>query len=139
LQPLRPWMRYVLWFAGAYNVLLGLNMVARPEGGFEPLGLSPPDLLLFVQLVGLMVGVFGIGYLMVARWPLENRGVLLLGIIGKALVAVLGLAYVALGKVPPIYLLVVLFSDVIYLAPFAVILRHLQRVAAERAASSTAG
>jgi hypothetical protein len=98
------------------------------------LGLSPPDLLLFVQLVGLLVGVFGIGYLMVARWPLENRGVLLLGLLGKARVAVLGLAYVALGKVPPVYLLVVLFSDVIYLAPFAIILRHLQRVAAEKAA-----
>lgn len=124
----------MLWFAGAYNVLPGLNMVVQPEGGFEPLGLSPPDLLLFVQLVGLLVGVFGIGYLMVARWPLENRGVLLLGLLGKALVAVLGLAYVALGKVPPVYLLVVLFSDVIYLAPFAIILRHLQRVAAEKAA-----
>jgi small multidrug resistance pump len=127
-------MRYVLWVAGAYNSLLGLNMVLRPESGFEQLGMSPPDLLLFVQLVGLMVGVFGISYLMVARWPLENRGVLLLGLIGKALVAILGLAYVALGKVPPIYLLVVLFSDVIYLAPFVIILRHLQHVAADRAA-----
>ena len=134
LQPLRPWMRYVLWVAGAYNVLLGLNMVARPEAGFEPLGLPQPDLMLFVQLVGLMVGVFGIGYLMVVSRPLENRGVLLLGLIGKALVAVLGLAYVVLGKVPPVYLFVVLFSDVIYLAPFAIILRYLQRVAAEKAA-----
>ncbi len=127
-------MRYVLLVAGAYNVLLGLNMVLLPSRSFAPLGLSEPELLLFVQLVGLMVGVFGVGYLMVARWPLENRGVLLLGLIGKALVAVLGLAYVALGKVPPVYLFVVLFSDVIYLAPFALILRHLQRVAAERAA-----
>ena len=133
MQPLRPWMRYLLRFAGAYNVLLGLNMVVLPEGGFEPLGLPQPEMMLFVQLGGLLVGVFGIGYLMVARWPLENRGVLLLGLIGKALVAVLGLAYVALGKVPPIYLFVVLFSDVIYLAPFALILRRLQRVAAERA------
>jgi small multidrug resistance pump len=127
-------MRYVLWVAGAYNVLLGLNMVVLPEGGFEPLGMRQPDLLLFVQLVGLLVAVFGIGYFMVARWPLENRGVLLLGLIGKALVAILGLAYVALGKVPPVYLFVVLFSDVIYLAPFVIILRHLQRVTAERAA-----
>lgn len=127
-------MRYLLWLAGVYNVLLGLNMVVRPEGGFESLGLPQPELMLFVQLVGLMVGVFGIGYLMVARWPLANRGVLLLGLIGKALVAVLGLAYVAQGKVPPVYLFVVLFSDVIYLAPFAIILRHLQRVAAERIA-----
>ena len=127
-------MRYLLRFAGTYNVLLGLNMVLLPSRSFAPLGLPEPELLLFVQLVGLMVGVFGIGYLMVASHPLEHRGVLLLGLIGKALVAVLGLSYVVLGKVPPIYLLVVLFSDVIYLAPFVIILRHLQRVAAEQSA-----
>lgn len=134
LEPLHPWMRYVLWVAGAYNVLLGLNMVLLPSRSFAPLGLPEPELLLFVQLVGLMVGVFGVGYLMVARRPLEHRGVLLLGLLGKSLVAVLGLTYVALGKVPPVYLFVVFFSDVIYLAPFVIILRHLQRVIDERAA-----
>ena len=27
-SPCEPWMRYLLWFAGGYNLLLGLNMVA---------------------------------------------------------------------------------------------------------------
>jgi small multidrug resistance pump len=78
-----------------------------------------------VQLVGILVGLFGVGYWMVAWNPIENRNVLLLGFLSKLLGSVLGLGYLALGKMPLIFLPVLFFADIIYLPPFAMILRRL--------------
>jgi small multidrug resistance pump len=129
MVPLRPWMWYLLVFAGCYNLLVGLTLMVLYHEAFKILGLPKPELMLFVQLVGILVGLFGVGYLMVAREPIENRNVLLLGLLSKALGTLLGLAYVALGKVPISFFVLLIFSDIVYLPPFVVILRRLYRVA----------
>ena len=76
---LRPWMKYLLWFVGGYNILAGLGMMIFYHEGFALLGLPKPELMLPLQLVGILVGLFGVGYWIVARNPVENRNVLLLG------------------------------------------------------------
>ena len=123
-------MRYLLWFAGGYNLLVGLNMVVFPDRNFETFDLPKPELMFFVHFVGLMVALFGAGYCLVAYRPLDNRSLLLFGFCGKVLAASLGIAYVISGKLPPTFLAVTFFSDIIYLPPFAIILRHLKRAAA---------
>ncbi len=132
MQPLAPWMRYLLWFAGCYNLLVGLTLVVFYHEAFKTLNLfgEKPPLMLFVQLVGLLVGLFGAGYIIVARNPVENRNVLLLGLLSKALGSVLGVGYVVLGRLSLGFLVLLFFSDIIYLPPFAVILRRLYRAAA---------
>ena len=85
--------------------------------------------MLFVQLVGILVGLFGVGYLLVARKPLENRNVLLLGFLSKALGSVLGVGYVVLGKLPLGFFVLLFFSDIVYLPPFSFILWRLYRAA----------
>jgi small multidrug resistance pump len=127
MYPLRTWMSYLLVFAGCYNLLVGLTLVVFYHEAFKTLGLPKPQLMLFVQLVGILVGLFGVGYLIVARNPLKNRNVLLLGFLSKAIGTVFGLGYVVLGKVPIAFFVLLLFSDIIYLPPFAVILRRLDR------------
>jgi hypothetical protein len=123
-------MFYLLVFAGCYNLLVGLTLTVFYHEAFKILGLPKPELMLFVQLVGILVGLFGVGYLIVARNPLENRNVLLLGFLSKALGTLIGLGYVALGKVPISFFVLLIFSDIVYLPPFVVILRRLNRVAA---------
>lgn len=132
MEPLKPWMRYLLRFAGCYNLLAGLGMLVFYHEGYKLMGLVKPELMLPLQLVGMLVMLFGVGYLIVARNPVENRNVLLLGFLSKALGTLLGVGYVALGKIPPMFLVVLLFSDAIYLPPFLVILRRLYRIARER-------
>ena len=51
--------------------------------GFKLLGMSKPELPLPVQVLGILVGLFGVGYLMVAARPLENRNILLLGFLRR--------------------------------------------------------
>ncbi len=133
MDPLKPWMRNLLRFAGCYNLLVGINLTVFYHEMFKTFGLPKPNLIMYVQLVGILVALFGAGYLMVASRPLENRNLLLLGFLSKLLGSMLGTGYVLLGKMPPVFLFVLAFSDIVYLPFFWVILRRIYRIADERA------
>jgi hypothetical protein len=124
---LDPWMTWLLWFVGGYNLLAGIGMFLFYHEGLRILEIPKPEFLLPVQLVGILVALFGVGYWMVARRPAENRNVLLLGFLSKALGSLLGAYYVAMGKAPPMFLAAVFLGDIIYLPPFWLILRRLKR------------
>jgi hypothetical protein len=97
------------------------------RGRLQPAGRrEKPQLNLPIQLVGILVGLFGLGYWMVASDPFANRNILLLGFWSKALGSLLGIYYVGAGKLPPLFLAVLLVSDIGYLPPFYVILRRLK-------------
>lgn len=125
--PLRAWMTRVLWIAAGYNLLAGAGMLCLVHEGYKLLGIEKPELQLPVQLVGILVAVFGLGYALVAIDPITNRNVLLLGFLTKLLGPLLALYYVAVGKLPLFFIAVLLVSDLVYLPPFAMILAHLRR------------
>ncbi|HEX3726574.1 MAG TPA: hypothetical protein VHV08_10045, partial [Pirellulales bacterium] len=129
MQPLKPWMFYLLCFAGCYNLLVGLNLVVFYHEALKTFGMPKPELMLFVQLTGILVGLFGAGYLIVARNPLENRNLLLLGFLSKALGSVLGVGYVVLGKLSLGFFILLVFSDILYLPLFLIILQRIYRCA----------
>jgi hypothetical protein len=70
---------------------------------------------------------------MVAHRPIQNRNLLLLGFLSKLFGSILGTGYVLLGKMPPIFFLVLIFSDIVYLPFFWKIIRRVYRIADERA------
>jgi hypothetical protein len=123
--PLRTWMTRVLWLAAGYNLLAGAGMLCFVHEGYKLLGMHKPELNLPVQLVGMLVAIFGLGYALVAVDPVTNRNVLLLGFLTKLLGPLLALFYVAIGKLPPVFVAVLLVSDLVYLPPFAAILFHI--------------
>lgn len=129
MTPLLPWMRLLLRFAGTFNLLAGTSMICLYHEGYKLLGVPKPELLLPVQVMGILVALFGVGYHLVASNPVENRNLLMLGFWSKALSSVLALWYVAAGRLPWGFALVVFFADVIYLPPFYVIMRRLYRLA----------
>lgn len=132
LSELRPWMRLVLRFAGTYNLLAGAAMISLYHEGYDLLGIPKPELILPVQVMGILVALFGVGYHLVAANPVENRNLLLLGFWSKALSSVFALYYVAAGALPLGFLPVLFVSDIIYLPPFYVIWRRLAEAAAQR-------
>ena len=133
MEPLRPWMRNLLRFAGCYNLLVGINLCVFYHEMFKTFGLPKPDLIMYVQLTGVLVALFGVGYLLVASNPLQNRNLLLLGFLSKLLGSMVGVGYVVLGKMPPVFLVVLIFSDIVYLPFFWIIIRRVYRIAHERA------
>jgi hypothetical protein len=133
MDPLTPWMRNLLRFAGCYNLLFGVNLTIFYHEMFKTFGLPKPSVILYVQLVGVLVALFGVGYLMVAANPLQNRNLLLLGFLSKLFGSLFGTGYVLLGKMPPVFMVILVFADIIYLPFFWIILRRIYRIAAERA------
>jgi hypothetical protein len=105
---------------------------------YELLGVEKPELVMPLQLVGILVALFGVGYWLVARNPIENRNLLVLGFWSKALGSVLALFTVAEGELPLSFVPVLFFADIIYLVPFWVIIRHLQRQVRQSPAGTSA-
>jgi hypothetical protein len=132
MNALLPWMHYLLRFAGTFNLLAGLSMMSLYHEGFHLLGVPKPVLALPVQVMGILVFLFGVGYHLVANRPVENRDLLMLGFWSKALSSILSVWYVAVGKLPWWFVVVVFLADMIYLPLFYVILRRLYALAAEQ-------
>lgn len=132
-RPLRPWMRRLLRFAGCFNLVAGAAMISLYHEGYKLLGVPKPELILPVQIMGILVGLFGLGYHWVASRPVENRDVLRLGFLAKLICSLTAYWYVLFGPLGIGFALVVFFADVIYLPFFWVILRHLDRVARQAA------
>ena len=125
MTPLLPWMRWLLRFAGTFNLLAGLSMISLYHEGFKLLGVQKPALILPVQVMGILVALFGVGYHLVASNPVENRNILMLGWWSKALSSLAALWYVIGNQLPWWFAVVVFFADMIYLPPFYVILRRI--------------
>lgn len=119
------WMRSVLRFAGWYNIIAGIAMMTLYHEGFKILGLPKPEIALPIQLAGVLVAVFGVGYLMVDRRPVENRNIVLLGFLSKSLGPLLAFYYIAIGTLPLLMIPVLFFADLIYLIPFWMIWKKL--------------
>jgi hypothetical protein len=75
--------RIVFALAAVFNLGVGYMIVTDPASmAAQPFTGSPQEALL-IKSCGWMIGVFGVGYGLVALDPLGNRGIVFLGIIGK--------------------------------------------------------
>ena len=80
------WMRRWLLAAGLYNIVWGAAMVLAPIWTLQLLGVSPPTTELWPQLwacIGMIVGVYGLGYMIAARDPARHWPIELVGLLGK--------------------------------------------------------
>lgn len=133
MEPLLPWMRCLLRFAGTFNLLAGASMMTLYHEGYKLLGVPKPQLILPVQLMGVLVALFGVGYHLVASNPVENRNVLMLGMLSKLICSLVAAWHVPFGPLPWWFLLVVFLADVIYVPFFCIILARLYRLAGQQA------
>jgi len=119
-------MRALLRFAGGFNLAAGVGMICLYHEGYRWLGLTGPELPLPVQVTGVLVGLFGVGYLLVATRPREHYHLLVLGFWSKALSSVLALGHVAAGNLPWRFVPILFLADIVYLPPFWVIMRRIK-------------
>lgn len=131
------WMSQVLAVAGAYNLAWAAWMFLFPEGSFSHSGMDDPGKPLnYPQLwqgVGVLVGVFGIGYLLAATNPVQHWGLVFVGLISKVLGGLGTALGVASGQNRPEALLLSLLNDLVWWIPFILIVRHARRASRGRA------
>jgi hypothetical protein len=121
------WMRITLRVAGCYNIVWGTWVILFPRDSFawsgmamEGLPLSYPQLW---QAIGMIVGVYGVGYIAAANDPIRHWPIVLVGMLGK-IFGPIGFVYgVIRGESPPEGIAMIFFNDLIWWIPFGLMLR----------------
>lgn len=118
------WMIQVLWLAGLYNLAWGAWVVLFPLAPFRWAAMPLPNYPQIWQCVGMIVGVYGVGYIIAAHDPLKHWPVVLVGFLGKVL-GPPGMAWsIWTGALPPAAGWICVFNDLIWWIPFALILHR---------------
>jgi hypothetical protein len=124
-------MSAALLLAGIYNLAWGAWAILLPQHSFACSGLEDPEKPLHYpqvwQGLGMVLGFFGLLYLLAARDPVRNRAIVLVGFLTKlsGLVGMVG--NVLTNQARPWALVMSIPNDLIWVVPFALILRHAYR------------
>lgn len=116
------WVRPVLVAAAIYNLAWGTFVIFFPNLPFAWAGMEPPNYVALWQCIGMIVGVYGVGYWIASRDPVTHWPIVLVGLLGKIL-GPIGMAWhVSQGTLPVIASWTCVFNDVIWWLPFTGIL-----------------
>ncbi len=117
------WMSTTLKLAAVYNLLWGLLVVLFPAYSFEILGLTPLNHPMVWQGMGMVIGVYGLGYWWAAQDPLTHWPIVAVGFLGKILGPMGFFINYFAGKVPVEFLFMLITNDFIWWIPFFLILK----------------
>jgi small multidrug resistance pump len=129
---------YRLIFAAAavYNVAFGLWAALFPRAFFLRCAMAPPTYPSIWACLGMVVGLYGLGYAY-AAWRLDRAAPFIaIGLLGKLLGPVGWLLAVGHGEWPVRTVTLILFNDVIWWLPFCLFLLEGTRLAASVRASA---
>ncbi len=117
------WMTWVLYAAAVYNLVWGAWVVLFPNHFFDLVGMQRPLHPSLWQCVGMIVGVYGIGYWCAARNPLVHWPIVLVGLLGK-IAGPVGYVDGALIRknLDPAFGATIPTNDLIWWVPFALML-----------------
>ncbi|MBL8859924.1 MAG: alkyl hydroperoxide reductase [Planctomycetes bacterium] len=123
------WHRPVLVMAGVYNLVWGALVAVAPRATLEWLGLDATSAVTrnIWACVGMIVGVYGVGYLIAARDPLRHWPIVLVGLLGKIL-GPLGFVFAAVrGELPWTMGWTLITNDLAWWLPFGFLLLAVRR------------
>jgi len=109
--------------AGLYNICWGTWVVLFPEQSFVLHGMELPRYIEIWQCVGMIVAVYGIGYIAASSVPLDHWPIILVGFLGKIFGPIGFLIAINKGTLPLSFGINIIFNDLIWLVPFFLILK----------------
>jgi hypothetical protein len=115
--------------AAAYNIAFGLWAALTPRSFFALFDLAPPLYPSIWACLGMVVGLYGLGYAYAARRVDRATPFIAIGLLGKLLGPAGWVLTVSRGEWPMRTLPLILFNDVIWWLPFALFLLEGTRVA----------
>lgn len=120
--PRKDWRYYTLLIAATYNILWGGWVVLFPWHVFDLVGMTQPAYPMIWQSVGMIVGVYGLGYGIAAFNPERHWPIILVGFLGKVCGPIGFIYHFYLGNFPAAFWWITLFNDLIWIIPFGLIL-----------------
>lgn len=116
-------MTICLILAGLYNLTWGLLVVVFPQQTLSRIGIETPYAFPQIwQCLGMVIGVYGIGYLIAARAPFQHWAIIMVGLLGKVFGPIGFLNGLLSGALPASMGWMILTNDLIWWIPFAIIL-----------------
>lgn len=130
-----PWAKPLLRAAAVYNIVWGTLVIFAPNLFFRLAGMQLPNYPQLWQCVGMIVGVYGVGYWIAASDPRRHWPIVLVGMLGKVF-GPIGFAKSLIdGSFPLAFGINIVFNDLLWWAPFAMLLWDAWRSADEPPAS----
>ncbi len=118
-------LQTTLKIAGIYNLLWGIWVIALPNSLFEWTGLELPRYDMIWQSVGMVVGVYGLGYWWASRDYVRHWPIVMVGFLGKVFGPIGILHHVLiLEDLSPWFMAVSFFNDAIWWIPFIMMLKE---------------
>jgi small multidrug resistance pump len=113
-----------LKLAGIYNVAWGSLVVIFPHLLFDLTGMQRPNYPELWQCVGMIVGVYGVGYWIAANDPVKHFPIVLVGFLGKIFGPLGFLQALYTQRFPLSFGINIVFNDLIWWIPFYLLLRE---------------
>ncbi len=114
----------VLKIAAIYNIVWGAWVILFPNFLFNLLGMEPNNYPEIWQCVGMIVGVYGLGYWIAASDPYKHFPIVLVGFLGK-IFGPIGFAQALLThRFPLSFGIIIIFNDLIWWPSFFNILKE---------------
>ena len=118
----KPWMVWVLKIGGVYNILWGIWIVLFPNHFFELTGMELPNYPSIWQGMGMVIGVYGLGYWWAAKAPLVHWPIVAVGLLGKVFGPIGFVFSYFQGTIPLQFCYTMFTNDLIWWVPFTLIL-----------------
>jgi hypothetical protein len=115
--------KITLKVAAIYNIIWGAWVVLFPQHFFNLVGMEPINHPMVWQGMGMVIGVYGLGYWWASYNPLVHWPIVAVGFLGK-IFGPLGFVFNYLtGKVPFEFFYTLITNDLIWWIPFFMILK----------------
>jgi len=115
-------MKIILKIAAVYNILWGLWVGLFPNQFFELVGMAEPTHPTIWQGMGMVIGVFGLGYWWASYSPLRHWPIVAVGFLGKIFGPLGFFIQYALGEISFGFFYTLITNDFIWWIPFGYIL-----------------
>jgi hypothetical protein len=114
--------RFIFWAAAAYNIGFGLWAALFPKAFFTLFHLAPPRYPGIWACLGMVVGLYGVGYAY-AAWRLDRAfPFIAIGLAGKILGPIGWVLSVGSAELPARTFPLIVFDDLIWWLPFSMFL-----------------
>ena len=116
-------MSLTLKLAAIYNLIWGAWVVIFPNHFFELVGMDLPTHPMIWQGMGMVIGVYGLGYWWAAQDPIIHWPIVAVGFLGKIFGPIGFFVNFAQGTVPFEFIYTLFTNDFIWWIPFFMILK----------------
>ncbi len=117
------WMSLTLRIAAVYNLVWGTWTILFPNQFFLLTGMEPLNHPMIWQGMGMVIGVYGLGYWWASFDPIRHWPVVAVGFLGKIMGPVGFVMNYLQGKVSIAFGYTLITNDLIWWIPFFLILR----------------